>query len=297
MVLGIAPFLGIVSIDEWTYYTALYNTLWTYSQGHSPQFSGVVVNYNDELGCWQLTPNVGLDSGRFAHNHTFQLSIYLPALPGLSIYEYYGLPVQKLYYDLTNYFSIGISSALGTEFIYNQTVYGGAWETLIIDVLNKDLSPPRYGEPEFIEPEEPDLHYEINIYAYPEEKGAEIDEVYLYYKIDDGAWKKTKMVRNPPAGEEYKYYGEIPPQEGGAKITYYIEIVDIAGNIATTDEFEETAVTFEEISPIIPILGILLAFLGALSLVVIFRYKSKKAFEKARAEKMLKKPKKGVIEK
>jgi hypothetical protein len=166
---------------------------------------------------------------------------------------------------------------------------------------NKDMSPPFFGEPIFTDPEEPDLHYEVRILAYTERKvingvtidtGAEIDEVYLYYNIDDGAWKKTEMVL-----QYGNYYGEIPPQDGGAKITYYIELVDIAGNIIKTDEYEETAVTFEEPSPIVPILGILLASLGALSLVVIFRYKSKRALKKATADKIMKKPKKGVMKK
>ena len=147
-------------------------------------------------------------------------------------------------------------------------------------------------EPIFTEPKESDLHYEIRLLVLTEEHGADIDEVYLYYNIDDGAWKRTEM-----ALQYGNYYGEIPPQDGGAKITYYIEMVDIAGNIIATDEYEETAVTFEGPSPLVPILGILLAFLGVLSLVVILRYRSKRAFKKASAEKLLKKPKKGVTKK
>jgi len=251
-------------------------------------------NYSDVAGCWQLIPSVGAPSGRGALNHTFQLAIYLPILPSQSIYAYYGFPIQDLLYDLTNYITIDLGDDV--EFIYlNQTVStvkGGMWDTLKFSMYNKDTSPPFFGEPIFTDPDEPDLHYEVRLLVYTEEDGAEIDEVYLYYNIDDGAWKKTEMVL-----QYGNYYGEIPPQDAGAKITYYIEMVDIEGNIIKTDEYEETAVTFEEPSPIVPILGILLACLGALSLVVIFRYKSKRALKKASAEKLLKKPKKGVMKK
>ncbi|MFX0188480.1 MAG: hypothetical protein ACFE8A_12190 [Candidatus Hodarchaeota archaeon] len=299
MLLGFIPAVGNIFCTERTYGPAYCIEDWALSiqwgtEGIPPAYAWTPLdfNYTDAAGCWQLTPTVGLESGRFALNHTFQLAIYLPILPALSIYEYYGFPIQDLLYGLTNYININ----LGGEFIYlNQTVStvkGGMWDPLNFSMLNKDTSPPFFCEPIFNEPKEPDLHYEIRILVYTEEHGADIDEVYLYYNIDDGAWKRTEM-----ALQYGNYYGEIPPQEGGAKITYYIEMVDIEGNIIATDEYEETAVTFEGPSPLVPILGVLLAFLGALSLVVILRYRSKRAFKKASAEKLIKKPKKGVIEK
>ena len=91
-----------------------------------------------------------------------------------------------------------------------------------------------------------------------------------------------------------KYYGEIPPQVEDSEITYYIKIVDVAGNVIETDEYTEKAAIFEETSLIVPMLGIFMAILGALSIVVIYRHKNKAALKKLTSEKITKKPKSGI---
>ena len=56
-----------------------------------------------------------------------------------------------------------------------------------------------------------------------------------------------------------------------------------------TDEFTETAVTFEEPSPVVPIIGILIAILGALSIVVMYRIKHRREFRGPITEEISKK--------
>jgi len=192
--------------------------------------------------------------------------------------------INDIEYNLLHRVEIRVNG--GDEYIYNQTIYGGIW-TSPFEIWNKDFTPPIYSEPEFIEPDDPDKHYKIYIWAGPEAYGAEIDDVILYYSVDDGPWEETNMVL-----KDGMYYGEIPPQEERVTIDYYIRITDIAGNVIETEEYHEKAPTFEEPSVIIPMVSILLGILGALSIVMIYRHKRKAALKKVTSEKKIKKVKK-----
>ncbi|MFX0187673.1 MAG: hypothetical protein ACFE8A_08055 [Candidatus Hodarchaeota archaeon] len=196
--------------------------------------------------------------------------------------------IQDIKYGVINNFYIRSNDGLPT-FVYKGILRYNGFGGVKFNIFNDDLTPPTYTEPEFIKPDDPDKHYEIIINIATGIQDAEVKEVFLYYSIDDGDWKETSMVLR-----DGKYYGEIPPQPEGSEITYYIKIVDVAGNIVETDEYEETAVTFEEPSPIVPILGIFIAFLGALSIVVLYRHKNKKALKKLTSEKIAKKSKNGT---
>lgn len=245
--------------------------------------------YDDEQGCWILEP------ADPKHEYNFQSLLNNPL--SAVTYNYY-MNIQDIIYNLENEFYIKFGAGANDEaHFYKQKVYGGNGQALYVVAKNEDKTPPTFTEPEFIEPKEPDKHYEIYIsiateaditvrvheglsdWTYPMTPGAPVDGVYLYYKVDDGVWEEIKMVF-----QNLKYYGEIPPQEEGSEITYYIRIIDKAGNVVETDEYEEKATTFEVPSPIIPIIAILIGILSALSILVIYRRHKNKALKKASSE-------------
>ncbi|MFX1393851.1 MAG: hypothetical protein ACFFAH_09780 [Promethearchaeota archaeon] len=194
--------------------------------------------------------------------------------------------VNDIEYNILNRFEFRVNG--NAEYIYNQTIYGGIWAHPI-EVWNRDLTPPTFLEPTFIKPDEPDKHYEVNIWAGTEVYGAEVDKVFLYYSVDDNPWEESEMIL-----KDGKYYAEIPAQEEGSTIDYYIKITDVAGNSIETEEYHEKAPIFEEPSIIIPIVGIFLGILGSLSIVAIHRHKRKVAIGKHISEKSPKKSKKGL---
>jgi hypothetical protein len=77
------------------------------------------------------------------------------------------------------------------------------------------------------------LGRDITVRATAEDLGVMvIADMTLYYRIDDGSWKQTKMFRV----EEGLYEGTIPKQDESCEITYYIEVQDSAGNVGTTEQ-------------------------------------------------------------
>ncbi|MFX0139556.1 MAG: hypothetical protein ACFFDN_38295 [Candidatus Hodarchaeota archaeon] len=264
-----------------------YVNVTTWCMGDTKDNPLIYINlpYNSELNCYELLIPSSVD-----YIWTLWLKLEIPFNPPATYiegYEYDKIAVQDIRYNINNRFLIENGELVNSEIVCEGRVYNGEWGQCKYEILNDDFTPPAYSEPEFIEPDEADKHYEITINIATEEHGASVKDVFLYYSVDDGVWEETIMVL-----QEGKYYGEIPPQPEDSEIIYYIKIIDEAGNVIETDEYTEKATIFEKPSLIIPILGIFIAIIGALSIVVIYRHKRKAALKKVISEKKIKKVRK-----
>ncbi|MFX0187994.1 MAG: hypothetical protein ACFE8A_09675 [Candidatus Hodarchaeota archaeon] len=200
------------------------------------------------------------------------------------------------------------------QFIYNGVPYSNKLKNLTLEVLNKDVTAPYYWEPEVEEPDESTKNFAFEIVVYDEAYGSFIDEVIFCYSIDDEPWKEVEMIpvqQNYQIGRYYalmpapggifeyniplndgRYYVDLPHQEEGAKIRYYIRITDLAGNSIETDEEEMTAPTFEK-SPIIAlvlmiIVGTLAALIAAVSIGTYYHRKKAKLTKPESKDKLKK---------
>lgn len=55
------------------------------------------------------------------------------------------------------------------------------------------------------------------------------EQLALFYRVDDGPWNEVPLE---PLGPPGRYGAEIPPQEWGARVEYYLEAWDAGGHLA-----------------------------------------------------------------
>jgi len=209
--------------------------------------------YNYSFGCFQLTP---LDS-----------ALYQWYLPVPFFGPFFNKYVNSIEYKVINIFIFDVNS--GAEYIYNQTIYGGVWGCLTLEVENKDLTAPKYFEPVVLIPESQAFNIEIQAISFDEAFGSGIDKAILYYSINNGPWESTKMQFLNGI-----YQCSIPPRFTSNTIRYYINFSDYAGNFNTTSIFT-FSVRFEETSILVPLIGIFIGIIGVISISLYYHHKNR----------------------
>ncbi|MFX0186413.1 MAG: hypothetical protein ACFE8A_01625 [Candidatus Hodarchaeota archaeon] len=171
--------------------------------------------------------------------------------------------VNSMKYKVLNFLNITVDG--GSDFTVGDYI---VYAPVNYEMLNKDIRPPNIGNPEFIEPDDPDEHYEISLRVWEgDEYESGVSEVLLYYSVDDGTWREVSMLLS-----QGFYYGDIPSQlEEGVDLDYYIVIRDVAGNEITTRIYSEKTVDFGANPVIVPLLILILAMVGAISTILIYK--------------------------
>ncbi|MFX0186418.1 MAG: hypothetical protein ACFE8A_01650 [Candidatus Hodarchaeota archaeon] len=209
------------------------------------------LNYSTELGCFNFTPPF------WAY---YLWAWWIKGLPNPVFFL--NRTVTSISYNILNFLNLTVDG--GSDFIVGDTI---VFAPAIYEILNKDTRPPKYGNPEFIEPDDPDEHYAINMRAWEgNEYESGVSEVLLYYSVDDGKWREVPMLLS-----QELYKGEIPPQPEGVDLDYYIVIRDVAGNSITTKVYSEKTVDFEGNPVIVLLLILIIAMIGAISTVLIYK--------------------------
>ena len=127
--------------------------------------------------------------------------------------------------------------------------------------------PPDYDLPEILIPVDSskNLGVQINITDY--EFGSQLKNVTLFYSTDGGiTWGSMKMLFF-----EGLLIASIPPQDPGTRILYKVEYIDWAGNEVTTAIYEVIALDYGGPTILIPGIIVIIALVGALAAVVIYR--------------------------
>jgi hypothetical protein len=285
-----------ISVELSAYYKNYNNTLFVVSDAlGSPTTIPVVLDPNTINSLtYNLNYSESMDSFLFSlpPNDQYQWKIVASLVPLELLKEIVKKNVSSIEYNVLNYFTFDVNS--GEEYIYNETIYGGVWGNYWTEVLNKDLTPPNYEDPEVEKPDDNSSNFEVEINTYDEPYGSGIRTVTLLYSVDDGPWKEIEMLL-----AEGKYRCGIPPQSEGAEIRYYIEISDLAGNSIETDEEKIIAPTFEDDFIINPVILIAVGAIGALVIVLSTKYyynKKRSAASHKKFEKSSKKTDKPTYE-
>ena len=213
------------------------------------------VAYNDSLGYYPIAPGVD-------EYYTWTLEMIVPTM-----YQFFYKYIQDIEYDVTNIITIDVNS--GADFIYNNTVYsyGGTWDELEIQILNKDIMPPVYDLPEILIPVDSSKNFGVQINITDYEFGSQLKNVTLFYSTDGGiTWGSMKMLFF-----EGLWIASIPPQDPGTRILYKVEYIDWAGNEVTTAIYEVIALDYGGPTILIPGIIVIIALVGALAAVVIYR--------------------------
>ena len=215
------------------------------------------LNYSESLGYFQFIPSPN-DQYNWKIAATFLIEL-ISAIVKKN--------VSSIEYSVLNYVTLNTDRG----FVYVDTYYDNS---ITLEMINRDLTPPTYQDPEVEQPDDSSSNFEVEIFTYDEAYGSGIKNVALFYSVDDGPWKEIEMLL-----AEGKYRCGIPPQSGGAEIRYYIEISDLAGNTIKTEEETITSPTFKIDPIIVPVLGTALGVIitvFALS-TFIYLYKKKKS--------------------
>ncbi|MHA2003146.1 MAG: hypothetical protein ACW960_03470, partial [Candidatus Thorarchaeota archaeon] len=88
--------------------------------------------------------------------------------------------------------------------------------------FNSDLNPEIIDMLQI--PLSPEINEEVRVFA--EVVDDDLDNVTLYYRVDNGTWSSVSMVYVSGLG----FRGVIPGQSGGAAVDYYVVAYDVDGN-------------------------------------------------------------------
>ena len=123
-------------------------------------------------------------------------------------------------------------------------------------------------------PLSPEINEEVLVFA--EVVDDELDNVTLYYRVDNGTWSSVSMVYVSGLG----FRGVIPGQSGGVAVDYYVVAYDVDGNSDLSETIsyyvpEITTTTTPTTAVITPSWSILLLLLSIIVLIPLRKYERK----------------------